>query len=179
MNTYNMERFLKYPDGFEATAFQILFPQIKGLNLNEEESYFALSGVEEASSYLNHETLGKGLIKITNKILSIPANYGVEVFGIEDSRILLASMTLFSHVENAPECFKEVIDNFFDGYYDEQTVQIIDDNEAIAHAKKLGFDIKPENIIRFDYNPSRPVDEQLEECKKIIIDAIENIQNEK
>jgi len=44
--------------------------------------------------------------------------------------------------------------------------QSIIDAESLAVAEKHG--VKPENIIRFDFDPNKPSDEQLQSIKEII-----------
>ena len=165
MNKHNLERFLKPPEGAHASAFLMVFPRITGIGQSEIEQHFAISNLEEASAYLRHEELGRGLIGITTKLLEIPSNNALEIFDPPEVSLLHACMTLFAQVKEAPSCFQNIIEKFFDGIYDGETLDILSDIEALEIAEKHG--VKPENIITFIFDPDKPSDEQLQSFKEM------------
>ena len=172
MSEFNLDRFLKMPEGVTATAFLIIFPRIKGLGDSMAERHLAIESLEEAGAYLKHEKLGNGLIEVTNMLLKVPTNDISKVITAEDASIIHASMTLFSQVENAPDCFQEMLDRFFEGLSDKRTLDIIRDMEFEAMSEKYG--VKPENMIKLDivFDPTRSVDEQAEEAINYILSNI-------
>ena len=101
-----------------------IFPQVKGLGLSETSKYYALENLGEAKQFLEHPILGSNLLSITAELLKLKTNNATEVFGKPDDMKLLSSMTLFSLVPGASAVFKEVLDKYFEGKQDLQTVKL-------------------------------------------------------
>ncbi|RHB42105.1 DUF1810 domain-containing protein [Enterocloster aldenensis] len=101
-----------------------IFPQIHGLGHSEKARYFAISDIEEAKAYMAHPILSKRLIEISNALLSVHTNNAREVMGYPDDLKLKSCMTLFSIISVNP-IFQQVLDKFFNGERDEQTILII------------------------------------------------------
>lgn len=134
---YNLSRFLEaQKDAYEIALKEIktgrktshwmwyIFPQIKGLGQSETSKYYAIKDIREAQEYLDHEILRTRLIDISNALLKLQTNNPVEVFGHIDSVKLKSSMTLFSLIENTNPVFQKVLDKYFDGGKDENTIQL-------------------------------------------------------
>jgi len=101
-----------------------IFPQIVGLGHSETSGYFAIRDKFEATEYLTHPVLGARLVEISNELLNLNIDDPVAIFGNIDSLKLKSSMTLFSLVENASPVFQLVIDKFFSGKKDMNTIRI-------------------------------------------------------
>jgi uncharacterized protein (DUF1810 family) len=101
-----------------------IFPQIAGLGHSETSIFFAIRDKIEATKYLNHPVLGARLVEISNELLKLRFDDPVTVFGSIDSMKLKSSMTLFSLVENAPPVFQQVLDKFFKGEKDVNTIRL-------------------------------------------------------
>lgn len=101
-----------------------IFPQIQGLGYSVKAQYYAIKNIEEAKAYLTHPILSKRLIEISNALLAVPTNDVREVMGYPDDLKLKSCMTLFSIVSVNP-IFQQVLDKFFNGEMDEQTILII------------------------------------------------------
>src|SRR5690554_2420425 len=134
----NLSRFLEVQDGVYDTALKevrngrktghwmwYIFPQISGLGFSETSRFYAIKNQAEAVEYLNHEILGARLVEISTELLNLQANNPVEVFGSIDSLKLKSSMTLFSLLENSHPVFQKVLDKFYGGKKDENTVQLL------------------------------------------------------
>ena len=102
-----------------------IFPQIAGLGHSQTARYYAIKDMEEARAYMKHEILGKNLIEISQALLQTPSSDPGEVMGWPDDMKLKSSMTLF--LLAAPECnvFQKVLDKFFHGEKDKNTIRIL------------------------------------------------------
>ena len=99
-----------------------IFPQLKELGYSSKSEYYGIKDVEEAKDYLKHPLLGKRLIEITNVLLSLPSTNAGDVMGYPDDLKLKSSMTLFARVPGTDLVFRAVLDKFFDGQEDKQTL---------------------------------------------------------
>lgn len=99
-----------------------IFPQIIGLGHSETSRFYAIRDKAEAREYLNHPVLGERLVEISTELLKLNFNDPVAVFGSIDSLKLKSSMTLFSLVEKASPVFEDVLDKFFNGTKDMNTI---------------------------------------------------------
>ncbi|MDR2651696.1 MAG: DUF1810 domain-containing protein [Prevotellaceae bacterium] len=102
-----------------------IFPQITGLGESSTSKYYAIRNIDEAKAYLNHNILGGRLIEISKALLNLSTNDPRPVFGYPDYLKLQSSMTLFSQIENADPVFKQVLDKFFKGESDNNTLKIL------------------------------------------------------
>lgn len=103
-----------------------IFPQITGLGFSETSKYYAINTIDEARLFLNHEYLGCNLKEIANELLSLKTDDAHWVFGSPDHLKLKSCMTLFSFVDaNEHNVFKSVLEKFFNGSFDDKTIEIL------------------------------------------------------
>jgi uncharacterized protein (DUF1810 family) len=102
-----------------------IFPQISGLGSSETSRFYAIKDMTEAKQYLNHPVLGQKLVEITSELLKLKTSDPVAVFGSIDSLKLKSSMTLFSIIENTNPVFQKVLDKYFGGKKDTNTIRIV------------------------------------------------------
>jgi uncharacterized protein (DUF1810 family) len=134
----NLNRFLeaqetKYKDalseiknGRKLTHWMwYIFPQIAGLGFTDFNVFYAIQNKEEATQYLNHPVLGKRLIEITKVVVEINGKTALEIFGKPDERKLKSSMTLFSILNDPNPIFQQVLDKYYNGMKDENTLKLI------------------------------------------------------
>jgi len=137
-NETNLARFLDAQHGVYETALKevkkgkktghwmwYIFPQINGLGYSETTRFYSIKNQTEAKEYLNHNILGKRLVEICTELLKSQTNNPVEVFGSIDSLKLKSSMTLYSLLESTNPVFQKVLDKFYDGKKDENTLQLL------------------------------------------------------
>lgn len=135
---FNLNRFLeaqetKYNDalseiknGRKLTHWMwYIFPQIAGLGFTDFNVFYAIQNKEEATQYLNHPVLGKRLIEISKAVVEIEGKTALEIFGKPDEIKLKSSMTLFSILNNPNPIFQQVLDKYYKGMKDENTLQLI------------------------------------------------------
>lgn len=102
-----------------------IFPQLKGLAHSETAHFYALNGIDDATSYLAHPVLGRHLIEISQALLEWPGDDANDILGSPDDLKLRSSMTLFANVRGADAVFEKVIGKYFNGLQDERTLQLL------------------------------------------------------
>lgn len=102
-----------------------VFPQIAGLGRSATAQYYAISGIDEARDYLAHPVLGSRLLECVHALAALSTSDPVSVFGGVDAQKLRSSMTLFLRAAAEPDqaAFRAVLDQYFDGAQDPETVQ--------------------------------------------------------
>lgn len=138
---FNISRFIKAQDMMYPIALRELqegrksshwmwyiFPQLKHLGLSRNSRFYGISGIEEASAFLENQVLEQRFREVCMAILDLSTDNAVEVFGGIDSHKLHSSMTLFDAV-SPDDVFARVLDKYFNGQRDKKTLQIIGDNE--------------------------------------------------
>lgn len=102
-----------------------IFPQIAGLGRSATAQYYAVSGIGEARDYLAHPALGPRLLECARALTALSASDPVSVLGGVDAQKLRSSMTLFLRAATGPDqdVFRAVLDQYFGGAEDPETVQ--------------------------------------------------------
>jgi len=133
---YNLQRFIDaqknvYPLALEEIKngrkqshwMWFIFPQIHGLGFSATSKLYAIKDNQEAEAFLKHPLLGSRLITISNELLKLNSNDAHTIFGSPDDMKLQSSMTLFSSLKNADPVFDLVLQKFFKGIKDRNTLQ--------------------------------------------------------
>ena len=133
---YNLQRFIDaqknvYPLALEEIKngrkqshwMWFIFPQIQGLGFSATSKLYAIKDNQEAEAFLKHPLLGSRLITISNELLKLNSNDAHTIFGSPDDMKLQSSMTLFSSLKNADPVFDLVLQKFFKGIKDRNTLQ--------------------------------------------------------
>ncbi len=104
-----------------------IFPQLKGLGSSFNSDYYGIENIDEAEAFLANDYLRNNLIEIS-KLLLLHQDKSVEEImgGYPDDIKLRSCMTLFSMTENSDPVFSEVLNTFFDGQADKQTLFLIE-----------------------------------------------------
>ena len=101
-----------------------IFPQIDGLGHSSTAKYYSIKDLEEAKEYLNNEILRSRLIEISSELLKL--NDSIDnIMGYPDNLKLCSCMTLFYEADPSIDVFKKVIDKFYNGKFDENTIRIL------------------------------------------------------
>lgn len=108
-----------------------IFPQIAGLGFSSTSKFYAIKSIEEAKAYLQHLVLGKRLKEITKLLLEVETANARIIFGSPDDLKLHSCMTLFkvADEDNPDNLFKKVIEKFFRGKYDLNTLNILEEEK--------------------------------------------------
>lgn len=101
-----------------------IFPQIKGLGFSQISKLYAINDLNEAQQFFDHPTLGKNLLDISNALLALDCNNATAIFGKPDDLKLQSCMTLFSLIQRPDAVFQKVLQKFYNGREDVQTMLI-------------------------------------------------------
>ena len=102
-----------------------IFPQLKGLGRSSTAQYYGLDGLEEARRFAADPVLGGNLRTITKALLDQPVRHAWIIFGRTDAIKLRSCMTLFAMAD--PDCglYVRVLEEFFRGEGDPQTLKML------------------------------------------------------
>lgn len=138
MQLYNLSRFYEAHEKSYTRALSeiqsgckrshwmwYIFPQIAGLGYSATSRHYAIRNLEEAKMFLNDTYLGGNLREICSALLKLDTDDAYCVFGSPDNMKLQSSMTLFSIAGENEKIFNDVLDKFFDGKKDVQTLRIL------------------------------------------------------
>lgn len=136
-NNYDLNRFVEAQNGVYPIALKELqegrkrshwmwyvFPQLKHLGHSYNAKYYGISGIAEATAYLQHPILGQRLREAVSTILNLSGNDAEAIFGGIDAMKLRSSMTMFD-IASTNDIFAQVIDKYFNGQRDILTLKII------------------------------------------------------
>lgn len=113
-------------NGYKASCWMwYIFPNIKGLGQSSTARFYAISCAEEARAYIEHPVLGRRLREICMALLDVPSNDPTEVMGYIDDYKLKSCMTLFSVVAPEYPIFRVVLNKYFHGERDEETLRLL------------------------------------------------------
>ncbi len=102
-----------------------VFPQFKGLGESETAQRYAIQSVAEATAYLAHPVLGQRLLTCCEALLAVEGRSAQEIFGSPDDWKLKSCMTLFASITAADSVFHQVLDRYFQGRRDQQTLRYL------------------------------------------------------
>ncbi|WP_421944300.1 DUF1810 domain-containing protein [Pedobacter sp.] len=100
-----------------------IFPQLEGLGKSDTAILYAIQDLKEAEAYYVHPVLGANLLEISNVLLRIEDKSANEIFGYPDNLKLHSCMTLFAQIEHVDRVFQLVLDKYFNGEPDQQTLK--------------------------------------------------------
>ncbi len=110
-----------------------VFPQIRGLGRSLTAQKYAVRDFREALDFVRHPVLGPRLTEISRALLALKTNEVTDVFDFPDDLKLRSCMTLFFRAAPDNPVFKAVLDKFFAGAEDVETLKILkSDSEKSA-----------------------------------------------
>lgn len=108
-----------------------IFPQIAGLGFSPTAEYYAIKNIEEAKAYMQHPILQAHMIELCSILLEINTNDAHKVFGYPDNLKLHSSMTLFAIACPGYDVFQLILNKYFEGNKDKNTIDIIDEMKNV------------------------------------------------
>ena len=102
-----------------------IFPQMQGLGRSECSRYYAILDLDEADAFLNDPYLGGHLLEISRALLDQEEDDPRAIFGSPDDLKLKSCMTLFAYVSESDSVFHRVLDKYFHGQADDNTLKIL------------------------------------------------------
>jgi len=103
-----------------------IFPQLDGLAKSATSKRYAIKSIEEARQYLNHPVLGARLAECAEAVLAVEGRSISEIMGYPDDLKLKSSMTLFASLPEATAAFAGILDKYFQGERDVNTLNILE-----------------------------------------------------
>jgi uncharacterized protein (DUF1810 family) len=101
-----------------------VFPQIDGLGQSPTARFYAISGLEEARAYLAHPILGPRLRECAEAVLAVEGRSAHQIFNTPDDLKLRSSATLFAAVDTPGSVFERIIEKYYEGVPDHQTIAL-------------------------------------------------------
>jgi uncharacterized protein (DUF1810 family) len=100
-----------------------IFPQLKGFGQSYHSNFYGIKSLSEAEAFLQHPVLGTRLIEISHALFALNETDPEKVLGDGDHKKLCSSMTLFSQVKGAHPIFRDVLEKYFSGKMDNETLK--------------------------------------------------------
>ncbi len=138
MAKYDLDRFIRAQEMMYPWALKeiqrgrkqthwiwFVFPQLRTLGQSHNALYYGIADIEEAKQYLAHPILGARLREISEALLRLETNDPFSVMPGIDGVKLCSSMTLFAEVEGYDSIFGKVIDKYYNGNKDMETIRIL------------------------------------------------------
>ena len=135
---FDLNRFVSAQDGVYERVLQeikrgqkrshwmwFIFPQIDGLGSSSTARLYAIKSRAEARAYLNHPLLGPRVIECSQVLLRLQGRSASDIFGYPDDLKLRSSMTLFTSVSEPGSVFSQVLDRYYEGEPDQQTLSLL------------------------------------------------------
>jgi uncharacterized protein (DUF1810 family) len=102
-----------------------VFPQLDGLGFSALAKRYAIRSRAEAEAYLRHPILGPRLEACAAAALAVERRSARDIFGSPDDLKLRSCATLFAQVAPAGSVFERVLDQFFNGEPDAETLRLL------------------------------------------------------
>lgn len=134
-----MERFVKAQEAMYDTALRelkqgekeshwiwFIFPQLYGLGRSETAQFYGIRGRQEAMDYLSHPVLYPRLVTCCEALLMHSDKNAEDVMGWDvDALKLWSSMTLFACCSAPDSVFHQVLQAFYHGKQDPNTLALL------------------------------------------------------
>ena len=102
-----------------------IFPQFEGLGFSSITKLYSIKSIAEAEAYLSHPVLGPRLKECTEAAISVEGRSAYDIFGPPDDMKLKSCATLFAYVSSAESVFQCLIDKYFQGECDQNTLRLL------------------------------------------------------
>jgi uncharacterized protein (DUF1810 family) len=102
-----------------------VFPQVRGLGSSPTAEMYAISSLDEARAYLDHDVLGSRLDECTRLVLAIDGRTAEAIFHYPDFLKFRSCMTLFAECAPGESVFRDALAKYFEGQPDERTLGIL------------------------------------------------------
>jgi uncharacterized protein (DUF1810 family) len=102
-----------------------IFPQHVGLGSSSKAKYYGIKSLAEARAYLAHPVLGPRLVECAEAAAGVDGRSAKEIFGSTDEKKLKSCATLFACVSPAGSVFHRLLDKYFQGERDRETLRLL------------------------------------------------------
>jgi uncharacterized protein (DUF1810 family) len=111
-----------------------IFPQIRGLGYSSTAIHYAIRNKQQAALYASHPILGVRLLEISTALLNISHNNIQAILGQIDALKLQSCMTLFASITPTETVFTNVLQKYFNGVQDANTLLILQELEELENS---------------------------------------------
>jgi len=124
---YDYERALAELEGGRKRSHWTwyIFPQFEGLGFSANSRRYSIKSAAEARAYLEHPVLGPRLVECAEAVLGVEGRSAYEILGSPDDIKLRSCATLFAYVSPAGSVFERLLDKYFHGESDRQTLRLL------------------------------------------------------
>lgn len=102
-----------------------IFPQLDGLAFSPMSRHYSIKSDGEARAYLDHPILGTRLLACAEAAVANAGRSANEIFGSPDDLKLRSCATLFAHVSAPGSVFHRLLDKFYPGGPDGETLRLL------------------------------------------------------
>lgn len=102
-----------------------IFPQLEGLGSSPTARRYSIKSLAEAESYLEHRVLGPRLMECAAAALAVQGRSAWAIFDSPDDLKFRSSATLFALVSSPDSVFHRLLDKYFAGEPDRQTLRLL------------------------------------------------------
>jgi uncharacterized protein (DUF1810 family) len=102
-----------------------IFPQYDGLGFSSTSRRYSIKSVAEAEAYLRHPVLGPRLVECAEAVMRVEGRSVLEIFDSPDNLKLRSCATLFACVSPAGSVFDQVLNKYFQGRRDSETLRLL------------------------------------------------------
>lgn len=106
-----------------------IFPQLRGLGHSEMADRFAISTLDEAQAYLEHDLLGPRLEQCVRTVLEHRSMSAKQIFGSPDDLKFRSCLTLFMRAQTGSALYQQALDQFYSGEPDRRTLLLLGHSE--------------------------------------------------
>lgn len=142
---YNLDRFVQAHASNYAQALAELragqkrshwswyvLPQVSGLGRSSMSVKYAISGLLEATAYLEHPVLGTRLRETVATLDALDGLSAAQILGHVDAQKFWSCLTLFDKITGASLLFRDGLDKYFSGAEDPLTIAILGRQEGVS-----------------------------------------------
>ena len=102
-----------------------IFPQLRSLGRSNIAIYYGIADLDEAKAYITEPYLRENLISITKALLALNESNPSLIMGYPDDLKLRSCMTLFEIAAPNVSEFGKVLDKFYGGSRDHNTIKLL------------------------------------------------------
>lgn len=137
-DSHDLERFVQAQAGdYERALMELrsgrkrshwmwyVFPQFAGLGYSIMSRRYAIGTLAEAEAYLRHPLLGARLEECCDALLAVQGRSARDILASPDDLKLRSCATLFACVSPAGSVFDRLLDRFFQGQRDGETLRLL------------------------------------------------------
>jgi len=102
-----------------------VFPQLVGLGRSAMAQRYAVSSLDEARAYFQHQLLGARLLECVALVNAVERRTAEQIFGSIDAQKLQSCLTLFEIASDGNQAIVAALEKYYDGQRDTGTLRLL------------------------------------------------------